>query len=50
MRFRGVMLRGSGTYWDLRKSQAYEIYDKVNFEILVENNRDCYDRYLIRGT
>jgi len=46
--FSGVMLRGSGTYWDLRKSQPYEIYDEVNFEIPVGNNGDCYDRYLIR--
>jgi NADH dehydrogenase (ubiquinone) Fe-S protein 2 len=46
--FSGVMLRGSGTYWDLRKSQPYEIYNEVNFEIPVGNNGDCYDRYLIR--
>jgi NADH dehydrogenase (ubiquinone) Fe-S protein 2 len=46
--FSGVMLRGSGVYWDLRKSQPYEIYDKLNFEIPVGTNGDCYDRYLIR--
>lgn len=46
--FSGVMLRGSGIYWDLRKSQPYEIYDKLNFDIPVGTNGDCYDRYLIR--
>jgi NADH dehydrogenase (ubiquinone) Fe-S protein 2 len=46
--FSGVMLRGSGVYWDLRKSQPYEIYDKLNFEVPVGSNGDCYDRYLIR--
>ena len=46
--FSGVMLRGSGVYWDLRKSQPYEIYDKLKFEIPVGTNGDCYDRYLIR--
>jgi NADH dehydrogenase (ubiquinone) Fe-S protein 2 len=46
--FSGVMLRGSGLYWDLRKSQPYEIYDKINFEIPIGTNGDCYDRYLIR--
>jgi len=46
--FSGVMLRGSGVYWDLRKSQPYEIYDKLHFDIPVGTNGDCYDRYLIR--
>ena len=46
--FSGVMLRGSGIHWDLRKSQPYEIYDKIEFEIPVGTNGDCYDRYLIR--
>ena len=46
--FSGVMLRGSGLEWDLRKSQPYEIYNKVNFEVPVGRNGDCYDRYLIR--
>lgn len=46
--FSGVMLRGSGIYWDLRKSQPYEIYDKLHFDIPVGTNGDCYDRYLIR--
>jgi NADH:ubiquinone oxidoreductase subunit D len=46
--FSGVMLRGSGVYWDLCKSQPYEIYNKFNFNIPVGTNGDCYDRYLIR--
>ena len=46
--FSGVMLRGSGVHWDLRKSQPYEIYSKLKFDIPVGTNGDCYDRYLIR--
>jgi NADH dehydrogenase (ubiquinone) Fe-S protein 2 len=46
--FSGVMLRGSGIYWDLRKSQPYEVYDQLKFDIPVGSNGDCYDRYLIR--
>lgn len=46
--FSGVMLRGSGVNWDLRKSQPYEIYESLNFNIPTGNNGDCYDRYLIR--
>lgn len=46
--FSGVMLRGSGIPWDLRKTQPYEVYDRVNFEIPQGTNGDCYDRYLIR--
>jgi NADH dehydrogenase (ubiquinone) Fe-S protein 2 len=46
--FSGVMLRGSGTYWDLRKSQPYEIYDQIEFTIPVTQKGDCYDRYMIR--
>ena len=46
--FSGVMLRGSGICWDLRKSQPYEIYNKIDFEIPTGSNGDCYDRYLIR--
>ena len=46
--FSGVMLRGSGVKWDLRKSQPYEVYDKMKFETPVGSNGDCYDRYLIR--
>ena len=46
--FSGVMLRGSGVQWDLRKTQPYEVYSKLNFSIPVGNSGDCYDRYLIR--
>ncbi|MDA0780831.1 MAG: NADH-quinone oxidoreductase subunit D [Rickettsiales bacterium] len=46
--FTGVMLRGSGVPWDLRKSQPYEIYNDLNFDIPVGKNGDCYDRYLVR--
>lgn len=46
--FSGVMLRGSGINWDLRKSQPYEIYNLLKFKIPVGLNGDCYDRYLIR--
>jgi len=46
--FSGVMLRGSGLPWDLRKAQPYEIYSELNFSIPVGNSGDCYDRYLIR--
>jgi len=46
--FSGVMLRGSGISWDLRKNQSYEIYDMLNFKIPVGINGDCFDRYLIR--
>jgi len=42
------MLRGSGVHWDLRKSQPYEIYEKLKFDVPVGTNGDCYDRYLIR--
>lgn len=46
--FSGVMLRGSGINWDLRKSQPYEVYDKLNFEIPLGVTGDCFDRYLVR--
>jgi NADH dehydrogenase (ubiquinone) Fe-S protein 2 len=46
--FSGVMLRGSGIAWDLRKHQPYEIYQDINFSIPVGSSGDCYDRYLIR--
>lgn len=46
--FSGVMLRGSGILWDLRKNQPYEVYDKLSFQIPIGTNGDCYDRYLIR--
>ncbi len=46
--FSGVMLRGSGAAWDLRKAQPYECYSELDFDIPVGKNGDCYDRYLIR--
>ncbi len=44
----GPMLRGSGIAWDLRKTQPYEVYSKLDFDIPVGVNGDCYDRYLVR--
>jgi len=44
----GVMLRGSGFKWDLRKSQPYDAYDQVDFDVPIGQNGDCYDRYLCR--
>ncbi|MCZ8106633.1 MAG: NADH-quinone oxidoreductase subunit D [Burkholderiales bacterium] len=46
--FSGVMVRGSGAAWDLRKSQPYECYEELEFDIPVGKNGDCYDRYCIR--
>ncbi|TCD14440.1 NADH-quinone oxidoreductase subunit D [Oricola cellulosilytica] len=46
--FSGVMVRGSGARWDLRKSQPYECYDEMEFQIPIGKNGDCYDRYCIR--
>jgi len=46
--FSGVMLRGSGISWDLRKNQSYEVYDKLDFDVPIGINGDCYDRYCIR--
>ncbi len=46
--FTGVMLRGSGVNWDLRKDQPYEIYDRVPFNVPIGKRGDCYDRYMCR--
>jgi NADH-quinone oxidoreductase subunit D len=46
--FSGPMLRGSEIPWDLRKSQPYDVYDKMNFDVVVGKNGDCYDRYVLR--
>ena len=48
MGFTGPMIRGSGIEWDLRKKQPYEVYDRLDFDIPVGVNGDCYDRYLVR--
>mgnify|MGYP003456558903 CR=1 FL=1 len=46
--FTGPMLRGSGVAWDLRKTQPYDVYDKMDFDVPVGVTGDCYDRYLVR--
>ena len=46
--FSGVMLRGSGSKWDLRKTQPYDIYSDIDFKIPSGTNGDCFDRYMIR--
>jgi len=46
--YSGVMVRGSGMAWDLRRAQPYECYDEFDFKIPVGKNGDCYDRYLCR--
>ncbi|BFD47411.1 MAG: NADH dehydrogenase (quinone) subunit D [Wolbachia endosymbiont of Sergentomyia squamirostris] len=46
--FSGPMLRAAGLAWDLRKSQPYEIYDQLDFDIPIGQNGDCYDRYLVK--
>ena len=46
--FSGVMVRGSGWHWDLRRAQPYELYNEFDFRIPVGKNGDCYDRYLCR--
>lgn len=46
--FSGAMLRGSGVPWDLRKSQPYDTYDKLSFDVIVGKHGDCYDRFVLR--
>ena len=46
--FAGPMLRASGVPWDLRKAQPYEVYDRMDFDIPIGKNGDCWDRYLVR--
>lgn len=46
--FSGPMLRGSGIAWDLRKSNPYDIYNEVDFDVPIGKDGDCYDRYLVR--
>ena len=46
--FSGPMVRGSGIEWDLRRKQPYEVYDRLDFDIPIGRNGDCYDRYLVR--
>ncbi|RMB08842.1 NADH-quinone oxidoreductase subunit D [Eilatimonas milleporae] len=46
--FSGPMLRGSGIPWDLRKSQPYDVYDRMDFQVAVGKHGDCYDRFMLR--
>ena len=46
--FSGPMIRGSGIAWDLRKSQPYDAYAKMDFEVPVGTRGDCYDRFMVR--
>ncbi|MBL4616888.1 MAG: NADH-quinone oxidoreductase subunit D [Robiginitomaculum sp.] len=46
--FSGVMVRGSGMAWDIRRAEPYEVYSELDFEIAIGKHGDCYDRYLVR--
>jgi len=46
--FSGPMIRGAGIPWDLRKSQPYDVYDRMEFDVPVGTNSDCYDRFMVR--
>ena len=46
--FSGPMIRGSGIPWDIRKSQPYEVYDRMKFDVPVGTRGDCYDRFMVR--
>ena len=46
--FSGPMIRAAGLPWDLRKSQPYDVYDRMDFEVPVGTNSDCYDRFMVR--
>jgi NADH-quinone oxidoreductase subunit D len=46
--FSGPMLRGSGIPWDIRKAQPYDVYDRMDFDVPVGTNFDCYDRFMVR--
>ncbi|MES3153211.1 NADH-quinone oxidoreductase subunit D [Sphingomonas faeni] len=46
--FSGPMIRGSGIAWDLRKSQPYDVYAKMDFDVPVGTRGDCYDRFMVR--
>ena len=46
--FSGPMIRGSGIPWDLRKSQPYDVYERIDFEVPVGTRGDCYDRFMVR--
>ncbi|KQM17398.1 NADH-quinone oxidoreductase subunit D [Novosphingobium sp. Leaf2] len=46
--FSGPMIRAAGVAWDLRKAQPYDVYDRMDFEIPVGTNSDCYDRFMVR--
>ena len=46
--FSGPMIRGSGIAWDIRKAQPYDVYDRMEFDVPVGTNFDCYDRFMVR--